>query len=116
MTEIKYHKMPVRDEDGTLRQVDTITCNEDSVGNRIAEGYIQEADRYRELARLYKAQFIAGRNDHIARTAALDRKVAKLRLEAFRVSDELQSIAARLRTDLTRYPDNGEVAKTQMQD
>lgn len=51
--------MKVKDESGEVRSVYSIASNEDHVGNLIAEGDLQEADRWREVARLYKGQLDA---------------------------------------------------------
>lgn len=51
--------MKVKDESGAVRSVLTIASNEDHVGNLIAEGQLQESDRWREIARLYKGQLDA---------------------------------------------------------
>lgn len=41
--------LKVQDPDGTIRHVLSIASDWDDVGNQIAEGHLQEADRYRVL-------------------------------------------------------------------
>lgn len=61
-------------EDGGVYWVDTITSNEDSVANLIAEGQIAPCDRWREVARLYKGQLAAKQRELVSLREALQRK------------------------------------------
>lgn len=52
-------RIQCRAEDGTIYEVMTITSNEDHAAAAIFEGSLQEQDRWREIARVYRCQLNA---------------------------------------------------------
>lgn len=67
-----------RAEDGTLYSVETIASNEDYVANLIAEGHCSEVVRWKEVARLYRAQLRAKQRQLVGSQAELRAVRAKI--------------------------------------
>lgn len=70
--------LKVQEPDGTIRHVKTIASDWDDIGNKIAEGYLEESDRYRLLYECTKRHLARASGEATAAYSAIRRTYTAL--------------------------------------